>query len=88
VTLRGYAEAMYAWFGRKPRLTFLPWPDWKAAQKSEEDATATCEHIARSPSHSIAKSERLLGYAPRYSSFEAVYEAVTWLIEKGIVKTE
>ena len=87
VTLRGYAEAMYAWFGKNPRLRFLPWPEWKAAQASEEDATATWEHIARSPSHSIAKSERLIGYAPRYTSFEAVYEAVDWLIGKGIVKT-
>ena len=86
VTLRGYAEAMYAWFGKKPRLRFLPWPEWKAAQTSEEEATATWEHIARSPSHSIAKAERLLGYAPRYTSFEAVREAVTWLIEQGIVE--
>jgi nucleoside-diphosphate-sugar epimerase len=87
VTLRGYAEAMYAWFGVQPRLRFLPWPEWKAAQSSEEEATATWEHIARSPSHSIAKSQRLLGYAPRYTSFEAVREAVTWLIDNGVVKT-
>ena len=25
-------------------------------------------------------------YQPRYTSFQAVYEAVTWLIEKGVVK--
>jgi nucleoside-diphosphate-sugar epimerase len=87
VTLRGYAEAMYAWFGQKPRLRFLPWPEWKAAQAREEDATATWEHIARSPCHSIDKSQRLLGYAPRYGSFEAVCEAVTWLVQEGIVKT-
>jgi nucleoside-diphosphate-sugar epimerase len=87
VTLRGYAEAMYAWFGTKPRLRFLSWPEWKAAQTSEEDATATLDHIARSPCHSIAKAERLLGYAPRYTSFEAVCEAVTWLIGQGIVNT-
>jgi len=87
VTLRGYAEAMYAWFGAKPRLRFLPWSEWKAAQTSEEEATSTWEHISRSPSHSIAKAERLIGYAPRYTSFEAVYQAVTWLIEKGTVET-
>jgi nucleoside-diphosphate-sugar epimerase len=86
LTLRGYAEAMYAWFGKRPRLTFLPWPEWKAAQTSDEDATATWEHISRSPCHSIAKGERLLGYVPRYTSLEAVQEAVTWLISKGIVK--
>ena len=88
VTLRGYAEATAAWFGKEAKLTFLPWPEWKAAQTSEEEATATWEHIARSPSSSIAKAERLLGYRPRYTSLEAVFEAVAWLIEKGIVDHE
>jgi nucleoside-diphosphate-sugar epimerase len=88
VSLKGYAEAMAAWFGVEPKLKFLPWPEWKAAQASEEEAMATWEHIYRSPCHSIAKAERLLGYAPRYTSFEAVYEAVTWLIQQGVVKTK
>jgi nucleoside-diphosphate-sugar epimerase len=88
VSLKGYAEAMAAWFGVEVKLKFLPWPEWKAAQASEEDAMATWEHIYRSPCHSIAKAERLLGYAPRYTSFEAVYEAVTWLIQQGVVKTK
>jgi len=55
VSLRGYAEAMAAWFGREPQLVFLPWPEWKARQ-SETDANATWEHIYRSPSSSIAKA--------------------------------
>src|SRR5260370_27252644 len=76
VRLRGYAEAMAAWFGQKPNLVFLPWPEWKARQ-TEEEATATWEHIFRSPSSSIAKAQRLLGYQPRYTSFEAVQESVS-----------
>ena len=86
VTLRGYAEAMFAWFGHEPNLKFLPWPDWKALQKSEEEATATWEHITRSPSHSIAKAQRLLGYRPRYTSLDAVKESVAWLVQNGVVK--
>ena len=78
---------MAAWFGKEAKLKLLPWPEWKAAQTSEQEVAATWEHIARSPCHSIAKAERLLGYAPRYTSFEAVQEAVTWLIGKGVVKT-
>jgi nucleoside-diphosphate-sugar epimerase len=85
VTLRGYAESMFRWFGQEPKLKFLPWPEWQAAQSSEQEATATWEHIARSPSHSIAKAQRLLGYQPRYTSLEAVEEAVTWLIGAGKV---
>ena len=88
VSLKGYAEAMAAWFGVEAKLKFLPWPEWKAAQANEEEAAATWEHIYRSPCHSIAKAERLLGYAPRYTSFEAVYEAATWLIQQGVVKTK
>lgn len=85
VTLRGYAEAMYRWFGHKPKLTFAAYEGWAASQNSE-DANATLEHIARSPNCSIDKGRRLLGYAPRYTSFEAVQEAVTKLIADGQVQ--
>ncbi|TCL69615.1 NAD(P)-dependent oxidoreductase [Rhizobium sp. BK251] len=79
VTLRGYAEAMYRWFGREPMLEFLPFEKWAEGQKPQ-DARATWEHIARSPNCSMEKASRLLGFAPRYSSLEAVQEAVKWLI--------
>jgi nucleoside-diphosphate-sugar epimerase len=84
VTLRGYAETMSAWFGREPKLGYLPWAEWKEAH-SEVEAAQTYDHICRSPNCSIAKAERALGYRPRYGSIEAVCESVTWLIEKGIV---
>jgi nucleoside-diphosphate-sugar epimerase len=79
INLKGFATAMYRWFGRAPRLSFEGYDSWKTHQ-SAEDAQATWEHISRSPSHSIAKSQRLLGYQPRYSSLEAVQEAVAWLV--------
>ena len=85
VSLRGYAEAVAAWFGQPARLEFEPWPVWKEKQPAE-DAAATWEHISRSPSASIEKAQRLLGYAPRYTSFEAVFESLEWLVEAGIVK--
>ena len=84
LTLRGYAEAMSRWFGREPNLTFLPYEKWAEAQTPEE-AKATWEHIARSPNCSIAKAEKLLGYAPRYTSLQAVQESVEWLIANGKV---
>lgn len=73
--LRDYAEAMYAHFGRQPRLEFLPWDDWKHTV-TEQEAAATWDHIAHSPYGSIAKARETLGYAPRYSSLEAVIEAI------------
>ena len=80
LTLRGYAEAVSAWFGRPTALRFLPWEEWRLTV-SEEDAAATWDHIAHSPNCSIAKAQRLLAYAPRYSSLQAVEAALTWLIE-------
>jgi len=86
LTLRGYAEAMAAWFGQPARLRFLPWEEWRDTVSAEE-AEATWDHIAHSPNCSIAKAQRLLDYRPRYSSLQAVYEAVSWLIEqRGILE--
>jgi len=84
VTLRGYAEAMAAWFGQPARLEFLPWEAWRTTV-AEEDAQATWDHIAHSPNCSIAKAQRLLDYRPRYTSLQAVQESVTWLIEHGVI---
>jgi nucleoside-diphosphate-sugar epimerase len=82
LTLRGYADSIAEWFGRPARLAFAPWETWKQSVSSD-DATATWDHIARSPCHSIEKARRLLGYSPRYTSLEAVRESLTWLIEQG-----
>jgi len=84
LTLRGYAEAVAAWFGRPARLKFLSWPEWRATV-ADAEANATWDHIAHSPNCSIAKAERLLGYQPRYTSLQAVYEALQWLIRDGQV---
>lgn len=82
LTLRGFAEAMYRWFGHEPIIDFLPYAEWAKGEKSE-DAAATLEHIARSPNCSMEKAKALLGFRPRYSSLEAVQESVRWLIDNG-----
>ncbi len=80
ITLRGYAQAMYKWFGHEPKLSFGSWDDW-IKTVSEKEAAATYDHIYHSPNASIEKARRLLQYEPQYSSIEAVCEAVTWLID-------
>jgi nucleoside-diphosphate-sugar epimerase len=85
LTLRGYAEAMSAWFGKEPKLEFLPYERWAESQ-TPEDGQATWEHIARSPNCSMEKARRLLGFQPRHSSLQAVQEAVEWLIANGRVE--
>jgi nucleoside-diphosphate-sugar epimerase len=84
LTLRGYAEAMAAWFGQPAQLRFVPWPEWRETV-TEAEANSTWGHIARSSNCSIAKAQRLLNYAPRYSSLDAIQESVRWLIGQGIV---
>lgn len=84
LTLRGYAEAAASWFGKKADLRFLPWEEWRATVPHDV-ANMTWDHIAHSPNCSIAKAERLLGYRPRYTSLEAVKEAVDTLIERGVI---
>lgn len=86
LTLRGYAEAMYRWFGHAPNLSYAPFDTW-ASQQDKGEADATWEHISRSPNCSIDKARRLLGYAPRYTSLEAVQESVAWLVSGGQVIT-
>jgi nucleoside-diphosphate-sugar epimerase len=80
LTLRGYAEAMAAWFGQEARLGYLPWEAWRDTV-TEDEAQATWDHIAHSPNCNIVKAQRNLGYVPRYSSLQAVQESVSWLIE-------
>lgn len=85
LTLRGYAEAMAAWFGEPARLQYLPWEEW-CKTVSQQEAQATWDHIAHSPNCSIAKARQMIGYNPRYSSLQAVQESVRWLMDRGLVK--
>jgi len=84
LNLRGYAEAMFRWFGHAPKLRFQPFEAWKAG-RSPEWAHQSWEHIVRSSCHSIEKARGRLGYEPRYSSLAAVQEAVAALIAAGKV---
>ncbi len=85
LTLRAYAEAMFAHFGQPAQLGFLPWDKWRHTV-TEDEAEATWDHIAHSPHGSIAKARQRLGYAPRYTSLEAVVESVNSLIATGVVQ--
>ncbi len=85
LTLRAYAEGIFAHFGQPARLEFLPWEEWRHTV-TENEAAATWDHIAHSPHGSIGKARQLLGYEPRYSSLEAVIESVHSLIKAGVVR--
>jgi nucleoside-diphosphate-sugar epimerase len=85
MTVRAYAEAMFAHFDQPARLEFLPWEEWHHTV-TEDEAAITWDHIAHSPNCSIAKARERLGYAPRNTSLEAVIESVNALIAAGVVR--
>lgn len=80
VSTRGLAEAAADWFGRAAELRPVSWDEF-AAGTSAEYAASSREHLQRSHVMSIDKARAVLGYAPAYSSFDAVHEAVQWQID-------
>jgi nucleoside-diphosphate-sugar epimerase len=85
LTLRGYAEAVAGWFGQEAQLKFLGWDDFTRAIPARQ-WTQTWDHIAHSPNGSIAKAQRRLGYQPRYTSLQAVHEAVMWMVDHDFIR--
>ena len=87
LTLRGYAIGMARWFGQEAMIRFLPWDDWRKTT-NDTNSRLTWDHIAHSPNGSIEKAKKLLHYNPRYSSLEAIKEAVAYYFaDKDLIKT-
>jgi len=84
MTCRGLAEGVAKWFGREAVLDLVEWDEFERRVGSEH-ASATLDHIDRSITASIERSRSILGYAPRYSSLEALRESLGWLVEHGQV---
>ena len=84
MTLRGIATAVAGWFGHEADLRFVPFDQFRAGTDGDL-ADASWEHIVRSHSMSIDKARRHLGYAPRYTSLQAIADGLAWLAEHGDV---
>src|SRR6266568_9450063 len=82
MTLRGLAACVARWFGREPVLEFVDWAEFER-RVGAGHAQTTREHTFRSITASIDRAREVLGYAPRYSSLEALHEALTWLAAHG-----
>src|SRR6185437_2859710 len=85
MTCRGLADGVAAWFGRDAVLDFVDWGEFER-RVGAEYAAATREHIERSVAASIERARSVLGYAPRYSSLEALRESLHWLVEHDRVE--
>jgi nucleoside-diphosphate-sugar epimerase len=82
MTLRGLATGVARWFGREPVFDFVDWAEF-GRRVGPEHAEATREHTFRGITASIARARDVLGYAPRFSSLDALHEALTWLAAHG-----
>jgi nucleoside-diphosphate-sugar epimerase len=84
MTLRGLAAGVAAWFGREPVLDLVDWSEFER-RAGAEHAAATRAHVERSIAASIDRARAVLGYAPRYTTLEALREALRWLVAAGQV---
>ena len=82
MTLRGLATEVAGWFGREPVLEFTDWAEFER-RAGAEHAETTRQHTVRSIAASIDRARQVLGYAPRYTSLDALHEALTWLVANG-----
>jgi nucleoside-diphosphate-sugar epimerase len=82
MTLRGLAAGVAQWFGREPVLEFVDWAEF-SHRAGAEHAGATREHTFRGITASIARARGVLGYAPRYTTLDALHEALAWLVANG-----
>jgi nucleoside-diphosphate-sugar epimerase len=84
MTMRGLATGVAAWFGREPSFDMVSWPEFET-RVGAEHATASREHGHRSISAGIDRAREVLGYAPRYTTLEALRESLRWLVADGQV---
>lgn len=82
ITLLGYAQAMYRYFGQEENIKFLPWDEWCSYTNDKEYIDHTYYHIVRSGYFSIEKGKRLLEYYPRHTLLETVEESVAYMVEQ------
>ena len=89
VTLRGYAEAMAAWFGQRGEadVPALAGMEGGAEERGRGDGDLGA-HLPQPELAASPRRERLLGYAAALHLVRGgATRRSTWLIEQGIVKT-
>lgn len=84
LTLRGYAETVYNFFGQTPAIKYESWETLKH-KLDKNQAAATQDHTDKSPCCSMEKARRTLGFVPRYSSIQTVLDAIAWLDQNGAI---
>ena len=75
VTLTGYAKEAASWYGKEADLRYEPFDEWKK-RFAPEQAEQAASHMLHCPSGSMEKAQRLLHFAPKYTSYRAIRECL------------
>lgn len=86
ITLYGYARLMYEFFGKEPKIGFLPWTEWCDYVGDPKECEDTYYHITRSGFYILEKEKRLLDYQPRYTNVDTIKIAVQSYVDRGLIK--
>src|SRR3954466_10688878 len=82
MTLRGLAAGVAGWFGREPVVELVDWAQFER-RVGAQHAQVTRDHVERSIAASIYRARGVLGYAPRYSTLDALQDSLRWLVVNG-----
>ncbi|MQS52687.1 NAD-dependent epimerase/dehydratase family protein [Companilactobacillus mishanensis] len=88
ITLYGYAQLMYKFFGKNPQINFLPWPEWVESVNNKEYSDHTYFHIARSGNYDIENGHKLIDYIPQYSIEETIELSIQGAIDRGVIHSK
>lgn len=77
--MRGYAEAVAAWFSKEAKINFQPAAEWLRSLP-ERDAAISWDHMTHSIVGSIDKARSLMQYEPRYTSLAGIKESIQDLL--------
>lgn len=86
LTLYGYAQAMYRFFGHTPQVRFLSWDKWCEYINDERLTSISYHHLARSGYYSIENAKRLLEYKPKYTALEVVEASIQSYLDRDVIK--
>ena len=84
MSLKGGCEVVARLFGREPNLKFVSFEAFEA--EIGEVSGTTKSHMEHSPCSRLEKAQRLLGYAPRYTTQDIFAETIEFLLDSGELK--
>ena len=82
MSLRGCCQAVAGFFGREANLSYVPLSQIGEYMEKGPQEVVT-ENVLHSPCASIAKAQRLLGYAPRYTIEQIYAQCIETMLDSG-----